>query len=193
MVHLNSGGGCSIAVLLPGFSGPRNSHKTALHMPLHVCLPCRIVVMDCPFPICSIPSRLCPPSWAQHYAAVIADMAHKDAALWAGISGEAFVLEATSLQLGSCWVAANYRRRDVEVPLEGRERCWPCWRWACRATRMASATAAARRSTCLCRDDPAKWPLWAYQAAEAVRAAPSYHEHAALAVFLRQQYHANQR
>ena len=159
------------------FSGPAQiAQKTALHYAAaRVCLPhTRIVVMDCPSPDMFYPIPFVSSiAGAQHYAAVIADMAHKDAALWAGISGEAFVLEATSLQLGTCWVAANYRRRDVEVPLEGQEKVLAVL--ALGMPRDPDGVSNRRRKALnlLCRDDPAKWPLWAYQAAEAVRAAPS--------------------
>ncbi len=158
------------------FSGPAQmAQKSALHYAAaRVCLPhTRIVVQDCEpdmfYPIPFVTTI----TGARHYAAVIADMAQEDAALWAGISGQAFVLEATSLQMGTCWVAANYRRRDVDIPLTGQEKLLAVIALGIPGDPEGASGRTRKPLKQLCIDDPAHWPLWAYQTAEAVRAAPS--------------------
>lgn len=54
-------------------------------------------------------------------AAVIASPAEPLGRLHAGILGEAFALEATSLGLGSCWVSGTYRKRMLSVPTQEDE------------------------------------------------------------------------
>lgn len=54
-------------------------------------------------------------------AAVIASDAEPLSRLHAGILGEAFALEATSLTLGTCWVSGTYRKRLLDVPLQEDE------------------------------------------------------------------------
>ena len=54
-------------------------------------------------------------------AAVIASGEEPMGRLHAGILGEAFVLEATSLGLGSCWVSGTYRRKLLQIPLKPEE------------------------------------------------------------------------
>ena len=39
----------------------------------------------------------------------------------AGILGEAFVLEATALGLGTCWVSGTYRRKQIRLPMQENE------------------------------------------------------------------------
>lgn len=39
----------------------------------------------------------------------------------AGILGEAFVLEATALGLGTCWVSGTYRRKQIRLPIQENE------------------------------------------------------------------------
>lgn len=158
------------------FSGPAQvAQKSALHYAsARVCLPhTRIVVQDCDpamfFPIPFVSTI----TGARHYAAVIADMAQENAALWAGISGEAFVLEAASLQLGTCWVVANFRRRECNVALKGREKLLAVIALGVPDDPDGASSRSRKPLNHLCRDDSAQWPLWAYQVAESVRAAPS--------------------
>ncbi len=158
------------------FSGPAQvSQKSALHYAAaRVCLPhTRIVVNDCEpslfYPIPFVTTI----TGARHYAAIIADTAQEDAMLWAGISGEAFVLEATSLQLGTCWVAANFRRKECKVDLQGEEKLLAVIALGAPQDPEGASSRSRKPLNQLCRDDPAQWPLWAYQTAEAVRAAPS--------------------
>ena len=105
------------------------------------------------------------------YAAVIADVNRKDYKTLAGIIGEAFVLEATALGVATCWVSGNFRRSACNVPLYEGEQVLAVIPFG-----LAEDNTFARRRKALkalCQNDPATWPLWAYQAAEAVRSAPS--------------------
>lgn len=158
------------------YAGPMQiAQKSALHYAAaRVCLPhTRIVLGDCPpgmfYPIPFVSTI----TGADSYAAVIADMAYEDAALWAGISGQAFVLEATALQLGSCWVAGNYRRKDCDARPEGREKVLAVIALGVPGDPDGASGRSRKPLKLLCLDDPAQWPLWAYRTAEAVRAAPS--------------------
>ena len=104
------------------------------------------------------------------YAAVIVDDAIPNALVHAGVSGEAFVLEAAALGLGTCWVAA-FKRGGVNIPLEEGEKVK-----AVIAFGVPDESGGPRRRKRLneiCSPDPADWPLWAYNAAECVRIAPS--------------------
>ena len=107
---------------------------------------------------------------SRRYAAVITDDSVPRAALHAGISGEAFVLEAVSMGLGTCWVAA-FKRGGVSVPLEEGERVRALI--ALGQPNEESAPRKRKKLTEICTSDPAAWPLWAYNAAENVRIAPS--------------------
>lgn len=50
-------------------------------------------------------------------AAVIISAGEPDARIHAGILGEAFVLEATAMGLGTCWVSGSYRKKLLNVPI----------------------------------------------------------------------------
>ena len=104
------------------------------------------------------------------YAAVIADESIPHAAVHAGISGEAFVLEAVSMGLGTCWVAA-FKRNGVNVPLEAGEKVKAVI--ALGIPGDEGGPKKRKKLTEICSSDPAGWPLWAYNAAECVRVAPS--------------------
>lgn len=104
------------------------------------------------------------------YAALIVDRLEADGMLHAGISGEAFVLEAVSLGLGACWLG-SFKQGGIDVPIEENEKI---------AAIIAigvpgeEPTALKRKKlTEICCGDPTAWPLWAYNAAECVRLAPS--------------------
>lgn len=107
------------------------------------------------------------------YAAIVYASEHPGALLHAGIVGEALVLEATALGLGTCWVAGNYRRQRVDVKLKRDEKIAALIPFG--AARAQDGAAHRRRKPLkdLCLGDPALWPNWAFQAAEAVRGAPS--------------------
>lgn len=107
---------------------------------------------------------------SRRYAAVVADERIPHAAIHAGISGEAFSLEAVALGVGTCWVAA-FKRGGAAVPLEEGEKVK-----AVIALGVPAGEGSPRRRKRLseiCASDPADWPFWAYNAAEYVRIAPS--------------------
>lgn len=111
--------------------------------------------------------------YASQYVALMVNQGHPDALLHAGIAGEALCLEATQQNLGSCWVSGTLRRRQVEIELGPDERIAAVIPFG-QAAPVDKATSSPRKAlAALCLDDPASWPLWAYQAAEAVRMAPS--------------------
>lgn len=105
------------------------------------------------------------------YAAVICDPRVPHAEYHAGISGEAFVLEAVSLGLGTCWLG-SFRRGNIAVELQEGERIA-----AIIALGVPAESEAPKRKRKtlqqICRGNAAEWPLWAYNAAECVRNAPS--------------------
>ncbi len=104
------------------------------------------------------------------FAAVIADERAPRAGLLAGISGEAFILEATALDVGTCWVV-SFRRKECFLPLNEGEKVL-----AVTPLGVPNEVKTARKRkklSDLCVGDPAAWPLWAYHAAECVRQAPS--------------------
>ena len=105
------------------------------------------------------------------YATVVYDQNVPYAAYHAGISGEAFVLEAVSLGLGACWLG-SFKRKLVAETLQSGEKLAAIIALGVPAE---SSAPARRRKTLqqICGGDPASWPLWAYNAAECVRNAPS--------------------
>ena len=107
---------------------------------------------------------------SSRYAAVIADEEIPHAAIHAGISGEAFLLEAVSLGLGTCWVAA-FKRGGVNVSLEEGEKVKALI--ALGVPGEEGGPRKRKKLTEICSPDPSDWPLWAYNAAEYVRTAPS--------------------
>jgi len=106
----------------------------------------------------------------RRYAAVICDDSVPHAGPYAGVSGEALVLEAVSLGLGTCWVAA-FKRGGVNVPVEEGEKVKAVIALGVPAGEGGSRK--RKRLSEICASDPASWPFWAYNAAEYVRVAPS--------------------
>ncbi|MHC1786294.1 MAG: nitroreductase family protein [Christensenellales bacterium] len=111
--------------------------------------------------------------YASQYAVLLRDPAVPQSLLHAGISGEALQLEMASLGLGSCWVRGTYRRRAVDVARRPGERIAAVMPYGQPLDPEGSSHRHRKPLKELCLDDPARWPLWAYQAAEAVRGAPS--------------------
>ena len=107
---------------------------------------------------------------SRRYAAVIADEEIPHAAIHAGISGEAFILEAVALGLGTCWVAA-FKRGGVNIPIKEGEKVKAVI--ALGVPAEEGGPRKRKKLTEICASDPSDWPLWAYNAAECVRIAPS--------------------
>lgn len=106
-------------------------------------------------------------------AYIIADTEIPHAVLHAGISGEAFILEATAMGIGTCWVAGSYRKSRADVELEEGEKIVAVTPLGVPANDAAPGLRSRKKLSQICLEDPTNWPLWAYHAAEAVRAAPS--------------------
>ncbi|NLJ64654.1 MAG: hypothetical protein GX337_04600 [Christensenellaceae bacterium] len=106
-----------------------------------------------------------------HYACVITDYSVPLSKFYAGILGEAFVLNASSLGLGTCWVAGNFRRSACDVKLADGERILAIIPYG---KPLGNTKKKGRKPlNALCKSNPSAWPLWAYRAADAVRVAPS--------------------
>ncbi|HHU02565.1 MAG TPA: hypothetical protein GXZ91_05490 [Christensenellaceae bacterium] len=106
-----------------------------------------------------------------HYACVITDYSVPLSKFYAGILGEAFVLNASSLGLGTCWVAGNFRRSVCDVKLADGERIQAIIPYG---KPLGNTKKKGRKPlNALCKSNPSAWPLWAYRAADAVRIAPS--------------------
>ena len=107
-------------------------------------------------------------------AYVIAQDGTENPKLLSGVSGEAFVLEATAMGLDTCWVTGTYRRGEVPPELLGEGERLIAVIAIGHAAEPVQQIARRRKSlTQICLGAPDQWPLWAYHAAEAVRIAPS--------------------
>lgn len=106
------------------------------------------------------------------YAAFIVDGSIPHAGVHMGISGEAFILEAVSMGLGTCWVGGTMRRSAVNIPLKEGEKIAAITPLGAPASdKMKERRRKNLRD--ICTTAPEEWPLWAYSAAECVRIAPS--------------------
>ena len=154
--------------------GPDADQLSALHYAAaRVCLPgTRIEIVPCPEKLFLHVPLVEPIRGATHAAYFIAD---KNAYLphtLAGIGGEAFVLEAAALGIDTCWVSGTYRRSVVDADLTENERVVAVTPLG--VAEKEPPTARKRKKLAeICTTPPENWPLWAYQAAEAVRQAPS--------------------
>ena len=106
------------------------------------------------------------------YAAIIVNKKAPNAMLHAGISGEALALEAVSLGLGTCWVAGSYRKSAVNIALNADEKLVAIIALGV-PKKMKHGRVKHKKLTDICVGDPVVWPMWAYNAAECVRVAPS--------------------
>ncbi len=112
-------------------------------------------------------------SGTTNYAAIIYNNADKNTVLHAGITGQALVLEATSLGVGTCWVSGNYHRGRVDIPLEKGEKVAALIPFGLPPVDGNQRPSKRKPLVDLCLDDASAWPIWAFQAAESVRSAPS--------------------
>lgn len=133
----------------------------------------RIVIADCPEDLfVHVP-------FVEHIhgmdkcAVILADREQYLPHTLAGISGEAFVLEAAAMGVGTCWVTGTYRRSAVPVEKEEGELVAAVTPLGLPAVRDAQPPRKRKKLAQICLTPPESWPLWAYQAAEAVRQAPS--------------------
>lgn len=159
------------------FSGPADlSQSAALHYAAQrCCLPgTRIEVLDrdaekliLPLPLFPRFENVC------QYAVLMVNEDLPHARLLAGISGEAFALEAAAMDLGLCWVIANYNRALVRTVKKDGEKILGVLPLGKPKDPEGAKNRKRKALQAICIEDPAQWPAWAYQVAEAVRSAPS--------------------
>ena len=112
-------------------------------------------------------------SGVREYAAIYANPDVPLARLLCGIAGEALNLEAVGLGLQGCWMMGNYRRGAVPPSANMAEKLMGVIVLGQPAPDAGKGPRSRRPLASFCQDDPARWPHWAYAAAEAMRAAPS--------------------
>lgn len=108
----------------------------------------------------------------RRYIAVVIDKTVPHARTYAGMAGEWFVLAAGTLGLGTCWVSGSFRRRHVQVETGKNEKVVAVIALGVPAEEIRGVRRRKSLSE-ICRSDPAAWPIWAFNAAEYVRIAPS--------------------
>ena len=122
---------------------------------------------------------------APSFLAFIGDMSDPNVQEKTGYTGEAAVLEATALGLGTCWVALTYNARAVKsiIKLEKNEKviCVSpvghiTERWSFKEKALGGFGSNHHRKPLLSMVSglpEASWPGWARSAVEAARLAPS--------------------
>jgi len=153
---------------------PDAGQLSALHYAAErVCLPgTRIVIAACGEGLFLHVPFVEPIRGTDQYACFIADMRRELPRAQMGIGGEAFVLEAAAMGVNTCWVSGTYRRGAVDVPLAEGERVLAVTPLGI-AARGETPSRKRKPLASICLTPPDQWPLWAYQAADAVRRAPS--------------------
>lgn len=151
------------------------SHLSALsYAAERVCLPgTRIVIAPCPEKLffgLPIVGKI---QGMSHCAYIIADQRVDFPALLSGISGEAFVLEAAAMGVGTCWVAGSYRRAIADAQLQENEKLMAVTPLGLPLQTGDMPQRRRKNLSQICLSEPSKWPQWAYHAAENVRNAPS--------------------
>ena len=154
--------------------GPDAGQLAALNYAAQrVCLPgTRIVIGDCPDGLFVRVPLVEGIRGTGACAYFIADMEQSLPHTLAGISGEAFVLEAAAMKVNTCWVSGTYRRSAVNVKIKENERVVAVTPLGVAANEPPKGRKRKKLAQ-LCTSAPENWPRWAYQAAEAVRQAPS--------------------
>lgn len=141
-----------------------------------VCLPgVRIVLAHCDesffiSPFFSI-GRI---SGAQRFAALLIDQSIPNALLHAGISGEAFVLEALSCGVSTCWVTGTYRKKENPVTPEENESVAAVIALGLGSEKIAEPI--KRKKKIFSKGEKrsaANWPSYILNAANLIEAAPS--------------------
>lgn len=138
-----------------------------------VCLPgTRILIAECGDELFHNMPLVGAIRGATRYAAILTSAAPPRARLLAGVSGEAFVLEAAAMGVGTCWLGF-YRKKALNISPFPGESVAAIIALGMPESPKAQVVRKRKSLAQLCVGDPAAWPLWAYQAAEAVRQAPS--------------------
>lgn len=106
-------------------------------------------------------------------AAVIASAEHPLSRVHAGLLGEAFVLEATAMGLGTCWVSGTYRKRMLDTPLRSHEAVLCIIAFGVPAPGAIPTVRRRKPIERICRGDFSLWSEELQQVALAIMAAPS--------------------
>ena len=107
-------------------------------------------------------------------AAVLIDPDAPYSRLHAGIAGEAFVLEATAMGLGTCWVSGSFRHKQVPVSLLPNEALLCLIAVGVPAEPLVPPASRHRKTPDqLCRGAWKEWPEQLIRAATLVQQAPS--------------------
>jgi len=151
------------------------SHLSALsYAAERVCLPgTRIVIAPCPEKLFFGLPVVGKIHGMSHCAYIISDMEADHPVIRAGVSGEAFILEAAAMGVGTCWVAGSYRRSEAHVDLQPNEKLLAVTPLGLPETADEIPQRRRKNLSQICLTAPSAWPLWAYHAAESVRCAPS--------------------
>ena len=105
-------------------------------------------------------------------AVIITDEMHSR--VNAGIVGESFVLEATAMGLGTCWVSGSFKRKELRVPVAQNEAVLCVIAVGKPAAPLTQPTTRHRKSPeHFCRGNYHDWPEELQDAAALVQAAPS--------------------
>lgn len=107
------------------------------------------------------------------YAVILATEGLGQAALLAGVSGQAFQLELAALGLQGCWLTGNYRRLGAMEAARPGETVMAVMPFGQPRDPEGARLSRRKALTDFSPDDPTLWPYWAYHAAEAMRFAPS--------------------
>jgi hypothetical protein len=111
---------------------------------------------------------------ATRFAAIVSDTAVPRHLTHAGISGEAFVLEATACGVAACWVTGTYRKKESPVHLYPGEVLAAVIPLGIAAEPKQDPVKRSRRPLKWYMEDGGNgWPEYALEAAKAVREAPS--------------------
>lgn len=115
---------------------------------------------------------------ATRFAAVMADTAVPRHMTHAGISGEAFILEATSCGVATCWVSGTYRKKESPVHLYPGEVLAAVIPLGLAAEPAQEPVHRTRKPLKWFLENGGEaWPEYALEAAKAVREAPSAMNH----------------
>lgn len=111
---------------------------------------------------------------ATRFAAIMADTAVPRHMTHAGISGEAFVLEAASCGVATCWVGGSYRKKESPVHLYSGEVLAAVIPLGLAAEPKQEPVHRTRKPLKWFMENGGKdWPDYAVEAAKAVHEAPS--------------------
>lgn len=105
-------------------------------------------------------------------AVIMTDALHSR--VHAGILGESFVLEATAMGLGTCWVTGSFKRKELHLPIQRNEAVLAVIAVGKPAVPLTAPVSRHRKvPEHFCRGDFRSWPEELQDAAALVQAAPS--------------------